>query len=168
MISIDSSTSVTGWAKFENGNFVESGVIDLNTYQHKKIYKNNLDKRVEDMGLKILELLSYHQPDIIIIEKLNVGRNMVSVRALSKIIGIVYCYSIMNKCFYYEIQATQWRSKLGMQSSKVKRDEYKKLSINYVKNNFGIDVISDDESDAICAGIGYIKLFTEDDSNVSS
>lgn len=109
--------------------------------------------------MAIIELLEEYKPDIIVIEKLNVGRNMVAVRCLSKVIGVVYYYSILNNCFYYEIQPSQWRSQLGMQSSKRKRDEYKQLSINYVKENFNKDV-SDDESDSICAGIGYIKMFS--------
>lgn len=159
MISLDTSSSKTGWAKYLDGIYIESGVINLDTYQHKKKYKDNSDKRIEDMSLEVYKLLAEYQPDIIVIEKLNVGRNMVSTRALSKIIGVVYCYAILNKCFYYEIQATQWRSQLGIQSSKRKREEYKKLSIEYVKNNFGIDV-GDDETDAICAGIGYIKMFS--------
>lgn len=111
------------------------------------------------MCLKIIHLLRKYKPDIIVIEKLNVGRNMVAVRALSKIIGVVYCYSILNNCFYFEIQPSQWRSQLGMQSSKRKREEYKQLSIEYVKKNFGKNV-TDDESDSICAGIGYIKMFS--------
>ena len=111
------------------------------------------------MCLSVINLLKEEKPDIVVIEKLNVGRNMVAVRALSKVIGVIYCYSILNNCFYFEIQPSQWRSKLGMQSSKRSRDEYKQLSIDYVKKHFNIDV-SDDESDSICAGIGYIKMFS--------
>lgn len=123
------------------------------------MYKDNSDKRIEDMCLLILHLLEKYKPDIIVIEKLNVSRNMVATRCLSKIIGVVYSYSILNRdVFYYEIQASQWRKQIGIQSSKRKRDEYKQLSIEYVKNNFNKEV-TDDESDAICAGIGYIKMF---------
>lgn len=123
------------------------------------MYKDNSDKRIEDMCLLILHLLEKYKPDIIVIEKLNVSRNMVATRCLIKIIGVVYSYSILNRdVFYYEIQASQWRKQIGIQSSKRKRDEYKKLSIEYVKNNFNKEV-TDDESDAICAGIGYIKMF---------
>ncbi len=111
------------------------------------------------MCLSIINLLKKYQPDIIVIEKLNVGRNMVAVRALSKVIGATYCYSILNDCFYFEIQPSQWRSQLGMQSSKRKRDEYKELSIKYVKDILNKDV-SDDEADSICAGFGYIKMFS--------
>lgn len=159
LISLDTSSSKTGWALFENGKYIKSDVINFDTNECKKKYKGNSDKRIEDMCLAIIELLKEYKPDIIVIEKLNVGRNMVAVRALSKVIGVVYCYSILNKCFYYEIQPSQWRSQLGMQSSKRKRDEYKQLSIDYVKEHFYKDV-SDDESDSICAGIGYIKMFS--------
>lgn len=123
------------------------------------MYKDNSDKRIEDMCLLILHLLEKYKPDIIVIEKLNVSRNMVATRCLSKIIGVVYSYSIMHKdVFYYEIQASKWRKQIGIQSSKRKREEYKQLSIKYVKDNFNKEV-TDDESDAICAGIGYIKMF---------
>lgn len=159
LLSLDTSSTKTGWALFNNGNFEKSGVINLDTNECKKKYKNNSEQRIEDMCLNIINLLKEQNPDIIVIEKLNVGRNMVAVRCLSKIIGVVYCYSILNKCFYYEIQPSQWRSQLGMQSSKRKREEYKQLSIDYVKKNFNKDV-SDDESDSICAGIGYIKMFS--------
>ena len=111
------------------------------------------------MCLAIINLLKEYRPDIIVIEKLNVGRNMVAVRHLAKVIGVVYCYSILNDCFYYEIQASQWRSQIGIQAKNRKRDEYKQLAIEYVKNTLGIDV-ADDEADSICAGIGYIKIFT--------
>lgn len=112
------------------------------------------------MCLSIIELLKKYNPNIIVIEKLNVGRNMVATRCLSKIIGAVYCYSILNKdVFYYEIQPSQWRSQIGIQSSKRKREEYKQLSIQFVKDNFNINV-TDDEADAICVGVGYIRMFT--------
>lgn len=158
LISIDSSSTKTGIAIFENATYIKSDVINLDTKQDKKKYRGNSDKRIEDMCLAIIEILEIENPDIIVIEKLNVGRNMVSVRALSKIIGVVYGYSILNSCSYFEIQATQWRSKLGIQSSKRKREEYKALAIQYVKENLGIDV-TDDEADSICIGIGYIKMF---------
>lgn len=159
LCSIDSSSTKTGWAIFVNGKFKESGVIDLDNKECKKKYKNNSDIRIKDMCLEIIDLLNKYNPNIIVIEKLNVMRNANAVRTLSKIIGIVYGYSIVNDCYYYEIQPSQWRSKIGIQSSGRKRDEYKKLSKDYVKNKFGKDV-SDDESDSICAGLGYIKMFS--------
>lgn len=159
LLSLDTSSSKTGWAYFENAKYKKSGVIDLDTKECKKIYKGNSEKRIEDMCLAVFDLLKEYKPDIIVVEKLNVGRNMVAVRHLSKVIGAVYCYSILNKCYYHEIQASQWRSQIGIQSKNRKRDEYKRLAVEYVKNALGIDV-TDDEADGVCAGIGYIKMFS--------
>lgn len=160
MISIDSSSSKTGWTYFEDAKYKKSGVIDFDTNECKKKYKGNSDKRIEDMCLAVFNLLKEYKPDIIVIEKLNVGRNMVAVRHLSKVIGVVYCYSILNDCYYHEIQASQWRSQIGIQGKNRKRDEYKQLAIEYVKNTLGVEV-TDDEADSICAGVGYIKMFTK-------
>ena len=111
------------------------------------------------MCLAVWNLLQKYKPDIIVIEKLNVSRNMNATRVLSKVIGTVYTYYILtDDCSYFEIQPTQWRSQLGMQSGKKKRDELKQLSIEYVKNTLGKDV-TDDESDSICHGLAYIKMF---------
>ena len=159
LLSLDTSSSKTGWSCFEDAEYKKSGVIDFGTNECKKRYKGNSDRRLEDMCLAIIELLKKYKTDIIVIEKLNVGRNMVAVRHLSKVIGVVYCYSILNGCYYYEIQASQWRSQIGIQGKNRKRDEYKQLAIEYVKDTLGIDV-TDDEADSICAGIGYIKMFT--------
>ena len=159
MLSLDTSSSKTGWAYFLSGKYKKSGVIDLDTKECKKKYKDNSEKRIEDMCLAIWNLLQKYEPDIIVIEKLNVSRNMSATRVLSKVIGVVYTYHILaDDCFYFEIQPTQWRSKLGMQSGRKKRDELKRLSIEYVKNTLGVDV-SDDEADSICAGVAYIKMF---------
>lgn len=156
-ISLDTSSSKSGWAYYENGKYINSGVIDLNTNECKKKYKGNSEQRVKDMCLGLLELLGKSQPDIIVVEKLNVSRNINATRILAKIIGCVYSYAITHNCFYYEIQATQWRSQLDMQSGRKRRDELKQLSIQYVKDNLG-KVVCDDEADAICAGLGYIKM----------
>lgn len=158
LISIDSSSTKTGWAIFDNCKLEQYGIINLDTKECKKKYKNNSDERIKDMCLSIIQLLEKCSPDIIVIEKLSVSRNMVSVRALCKILGAVYCYSILKDIFYCELQPTEWRSKLGIQSAK-KREELKRLSIEYVKNNYDIETV-DDISDAICIGDAYIKIFS--------
>lgn len=161
MISLDTSSTCSGWAYFEDGVYKTSNTIALNTKECKKKYKDNSEQRVKDMCLNLLELLNKFQPDIIVVEKLNVSRNMNATRILAKIIGIVYSHAIThNNCFYYEIQSTQWRSQLGMQFGKKRREELKQLSVKYVKDKLGKDVC-DDEADAICVGLGYIKMYRE-------
>ena len=158
LLSLDTSSSASGWAYFENGEYIQSGVINFNTSECKKKYKGRSDKRLDDMCISIINMLSEIKPDIVLVEKLNVGRNMASTRMLAKIMGVIYGYTLLNDCDYEEIQASEWRSKIGIQSAKLKREDYKRLSIQYVKDNIKKDV-SDDEADSICAGIGYIKMF---------
>ena len=162
LLSLDTSSSKTGWAYYLSGKYKKSGVIDLDTKECKKKYKSNSEKRIEDMCLAVWDLLQKHKPDIIVIEKLNVSRNMNATRVLLKVIGMVYAYYILaDDCSYFEIQPTQWRSQLGMQSGRKKRDELKQMSIEYVKNTLGKDV-TDDEADSICQGLAYIKMFTKE------
>ena len=165
LLSLDTSSSKTGWAIFKNGEYMDSGVIDLSKKELKKMYAGNSDKRIRDMCVLIYKILNKYNPDIVLVEKLNVSRNMNATRILSKIIGSIYFYVIhknvidKSNVFYYEMQASQWRKQIGIQKTGRKRDEYKMLSMQYVKDNFGISV-SDDQSDAICMGIGYIKEFS--------
>lgn len=155
LISLDTSSTKSGWAYFENAKYKESGVIDLSKY------KGGSEDRLKEMCLNLLTILEKYKPDMIVIEKLNVSRNMNAVRVLSKVIGAVYTYYIQNdSCSYFEVQPTQWRSRLGMQDGRKKREELKKMSVEYVRDNLDIEV-SDDEADAICAGFGYIKLISE-------
>ena len=64
LISLDSSSTKTGWAIFENGILNDYGVIDLH---------NNRDSesRLYDMVQKLWDILEHHKPDIIVVEKLN-------------------------------------------------------------------------------------------------
>jgi len=50
----------------------------------------------------------------------------------------------------------------GMDQGKKKREELKQMSIDYVKNHFNVDV-NDDVADAICIGVAYDSMFSDDD-----
>lgn len=153
-LSLDTSSTRTGWAFFVNKIYNQSGIVDLTTKENKKL---SSDDRIEKMCLNIFDLIKKFHPDIIVIEKLTVSRNMNTVRVLSKIIGTVYAYALQNKIRYVELEASQWRSYLHMQKRGRKRDEYKKLSIQHAKIVANKD-ITDDEADAICIGQGFLKM----------
>lgn len=108
------------------------------------------------MCKKIASFLSEENPDIVVIERMSVGRNVKTARILAEIIGVVFGWCLAHKNVYYEeMTPSQWRSILGLQK-KEKRNELKQLSIDFV-NNIGIKVKTDDEADAICIGMAYIK-----------
>lgn len=154
LMSIDSSTSKTGWAVFVNGRYSTSGVID------ESRSKEPADVRFVTISRTILRQITENQPDIIVIESVRVSRNMLAVRKLCELVGIVRGWAYINDKFIYEIAPSEWRSQLNMQKKGLKRDDYKLLSLEYVKDKYNKTNISDDESDAICIADAYCKMFS--------
>lgn len=110
---------------------------------------------MDDMCKRIVKLLTSENPDIVIVERMSVGRNVATARMLAEIIGVVYGWCLSHEGIYYEeLTPSQWRGYLGIQG-KGKREELKQVSIGYV-NDHDITVKSDNEADAICIGFAYI------------
>ena len=149
MVSLDTSSSETGYAVFEDAEYKLSGILVPNkglTGQPK----------MDDMCKQIVGLLKKESPDIVIIERMSVGRNVRTARILSEIIGVVYSWCLANPEVYYEeMTPSQWRGYLGLQG-KGKRDELKQASIDFA-NAAGIRIESDNEADAVCIGLAYIE-----------
>ena len=152
LLSLDTSTTSTGWAIFKDGEYQESGVID----DFKKV-KNGYE-RLKLMTKELLDSIGQLKPDIIVIEKDVVFGNMKVIDMLMKIIGAVYGFCLFNGITYYEFAPSEWRKYVKLQAFGRKRDEFKKASIKYIKDNLNMEV-NDDEADAICIGLAYCKKF---------
>ena len=152
LLSLDTSTTSTGWAIFKDGEYQESGVID----DFKKV--KNGHERLKLMTKELLDNIGQLKPDIIVIEKDVVFGNMKVIDMLMKIIGAVYGFCLFNGITYYEFAPSEWRKYVKLQAFGRKRDEFKKASIKYIKDNLNMDV-NDDEADAICIGLAYCKKF---------
>lgn len=152
LLSLDTSTTSTGWAIFKDGEYQESGVID----DFKKV-KNGYE-RLKLMTKELLDSIGQLKPDIIVIEKDVVFGNMKVIDMLMKIIGAVYGFCLFNGITYYEFAPSEWRKYVKLQAFGRKRDEFKKASIKYIKDNLNMNV-NDDEADAICIGLAYCKKF---------
>ena len=151
LLSLDTSSHSTGYAVFHNGVFYKSGIIDKS--------KSKKDDNLNDMIKSISELMSAHRPQIVVAEEVDVFRNHQTTRKLCELIGAVRGICLDRDIFFMEMTPNEWRSKLDMLQKKLKRDDYKAIAKAYVKDNFGLDVDRDDESDAICLGVAYCKLF---------
>ncbi len=150
MISLDTSSTCTGYAVFENGQYARSGIIipDSNPPNGDRCFS---------IGKKLLKFCDLEKPDIIAIEQLVSMRNANTTRILAKLIGVVYSWHLRHpKSLYVEIPPSRWRGELGIQK-RAKRDELKSLSKKYVLDSEHVSV-SDDEADAICIGLSYIKM----------
>lgn len=153
-LSLDTSTSCTGYAIYDGTTLLSFGSFDL------KHIKKSEDRFIE-MIKKIYKLIDDVRPELICIEMTVVTRNAQAQRYLTKILGCVHGKCIINNIDYYEFRPTEWRKLVKHDDEKLprKRDELKQWSIDYVKNEYGKIVDTDDESDAILIGRAYINLF---------
>ena len=151
LLSLDTSSSSTGWALFNNGKLVDYGLI---TPSNK-----NAHERLKDMVLGIYETVDQFSPAIIVIETPVVVRNPQVQRLLTMIFGAVYGICIKNNIEFQELRPTEWRKLIDQDKKPKKRDELKEWSKNKVTELFSIKDVSDDVSDAILIGQAYINMF---------
>lgn len=152
MVSLDTSSTETGYAYFENGILIKSGTINL---KKEKV----VEIRLEDMCLSIIEILSKYKPETVVIEMTVVERGASTQRLLSEIVGVVRGWSLCNYAEFVSMRPTNWR-KLVCDEDEIapkKRNDCKPWSINKVAQIYSIRV-NDNESDAILIGLARINM----------
>lgn len=159
ILSLDQSTTRSGYAIFVDGKYDHSGLID----KHKN---KDTNSRFKEMYEGIHEVIEKEKPNVVIIEDTQMqGGNAAIFKTLCQlqgaIIGICYAMGIR----FYVIAPTQWRAALHFkQGPKVKREELKAQSIAFAKKEFGIDKYEDEmEACAICAAFHRIESDIEID-----
>ncbi|MBR1852572.1 MAG: crossover junction endodeoxyribonuclease RuvC [Lachnospiraceae bacterium] len=155
MLALDTSTTKTGYAVYENGVLTQHGVVESG----KKL---GADERTLDMMRRIRNLYLETTPDIIVVEMVAMGQNHTTTRKLCEIVGAVCYQSVLDDLEYYEIRPAEWRKMVCGEGEKVcgNRETLKKWDIEKVRALYGLDV-GDDEADAILIGLAYIKTFQD-------
>ena len=153
MLSIDSSTTKTGIAIYDNGVLTDHLLIDISD---DKV----MDSRFKKMSLQVLEKLNRYKPDILYIEETVVNRNVQCQRFLSRLQGVIYGWCVMNDCEFQTLRPSQWRSLVKMDTGKKKREQLKQIAIQLVKEKYDIEV-TDDVAEAILIGQAAINRFKE-------
>lgn len=161
LLSLDTSSTSTGWAVFINGEYVRSGCIDL-----KQI--KDINVRLPEMIRRIYSLIDDEFPDIIVTEEMVVPRNAQAARILTMILGAVYGYCISyrmeyevdGKMLYSSLRPTEWRKLIDSGKKPRDREGLKNWSKQKVAE-LGIVVDEkmmrnpDDVTDAILIGKAY-------------
>lgn len=151
LFSADQATITSGYSIFDDGKYIESGVI-------KKSKDIPIADRVPAMALAICKKIKEVQPDIVIIEDIQNQSSVKTVIDLARLQGgiIMYCAS---KGIPVEIyHPSQWRKTLGFtQGTKTKRDALKEQAEEYVKE-LGFKIESQDECEAICINLAAQKM----------
>ena len=151
LLALDTSTSSTGWAYFENGKYVVSDVISIKN-------QKDTDLRMEQMISEIYRLIQCYSPTVVVTEMTVVVRNPAVQRMLTMILGAVYGNCVVNDIDYYSLRPTEWRKLIDPGKKPKKRDELKEWSKQKVFELYGIDNVTDDVSDAILIGQAYVNM----------
>ena len=149
ILSLDTSTTSTGYAVYIDGKYQLSSCIDLKKYKKDKL---------SQMILLLFDLIEKTKPDIIVAEEMVVPRNPQTARLLTLLLGAIYGKCLQLNIEWRAIRPTQWRKWARDEDEKLpkKREELKEWSKNKVMSLFNMKV-NDDVSDAILIGYGFIK-----------
>ena len=156
MVSFDTSSTVTGWAYFENGVLVDSGVLD-----HSK--EKDSSVRIEDMCLEIVDVLGRYRPEIVTCEEQAFAKSVSVAVINAKILGVIQGWCLTTGyAEFVTIRPSVWR-KLVAEGQPVPKDrkEVKPWDVKRAMEITGLDITDDNEADAILIGIARIEQFKE-------
>jgi len=149
LLSLDLSTKSSGWAIFEDGFLKDSGCIASSS--------TDLLKRINIMIDGIKTIVEKYNPNKVIAEEVrpeNGMQNLKTHRALMWLQGgiALMLYDYNKKLEMELIYPSSWRAAIGIKTGRgIKRTTLKEKDIQFVKENYNLDV-NDDEADAICIG----------------
>lgn len=152
ILSFDQSTNLTGYCLTDNGTYIISGVID----KHKN---KDTSARVIEMARAICTKIKEYQPDYVVLEDVQQQASPKTVIYLARLQGGVMLYCASKNIKFDILGPSHWRSKLQFRlGAKVKREELKQQSLDYVKEHYGFEDKSDDECDAICLNVAMQEI----------
>lgn len=156
ILSFDQATVISGWAVFQDGNYVDSGIIT-------RPKAEKIDIRTKNMGLELCKKIEEVKPDFLVIEEVQDQHNISTVIKLARLQGILLGFAAAHNIQTEILTPSSWRGVLAYrQGPGVKREELKQQSIDYVKKNFGFD-FSEDRCEAVCIGAAACKKFEKSD-----
>ena len=150
-MSLDTSTTSSGWSIYTNGKLKDYGVVDLSKV------KGTAKNKIPIMISEIEKIIEKYKPSIVVVELTVVSRNAQAQRNLTMLLGMIWHICINKDIEFVDLRPTEWRSYVSADKKGRTRNELKDWSIKKVEDLFGIKEISDDVSDAILIGYGYIE-----------
>lgn len=149
LIALDESTTCTGYAVFDDGELIEHGIF---SFKSKDVLE-----RVSLIMEEIGELIKIYKPDNMVIEDVQITMNAATAKSLLGLQFMIEVYAHRNNISCETYRTTKWRKILGLSNSRaLDRKAKKQETIAYVKDKYGIEILKDDESDAIAIGTAYL------------
>ncbi|MBR6162998.1 hypothetical protein IKQ26_03780 [bacterium] len=146
MVSLDTSTTKTGYAVFLNGKVARAGIL-----------KRGDEADYKTMLTSLWKFLESEKPQIIVTELTVVPRNAKTQRRLTEVLAVAALWCSLNDAYYEELTPTKWRKLVGDRTGDKApkgRAAVKKWSVDTVKNVYD-KTVTDDMADAILLGCAY-------------
>lgn len=149
LIALDESTTCTGYAVFDDSELIEHGTF---SFKSKDVLE-----RVSLIMEEIENLIDTYKPDNMIIEDVQITMNAATAKSLLGLQFMIEVYAHRTNISCETYRTTRWRKILGLSNSRaLDRKAKKQETIDYVKDKYGIEILKDDESDAIAIGTAYL------------
>lgn len=159
ILSLDLSTSRTGYAFFNDEDLVEYGAISPERYTgcHLDRYPKKTIMNCRSIAVSLRKLCFKHDPDIILIEEVNPNKRsgVKSIKSLAMLHGIIMAIFKMKWLNSTQIMtSSEWRSIIGLK----KGVDWKSSCLEYVNMAYslGLNYDENDEADAIAMAHAYI------------
>ena len=153
ILAIVASTKRTGLATSIDGQ-IKYSVIESNA--------TDVEKRIGIMRDGIIDFIKENNIKEIVLEEVRTdGMNSHTGKILTWLQGciVVAAYEYDKTIKFNYIGPSSWRSALGLQGYRTKREQQKQIDINFVNKTYGLNLTpaQDDEADAICILTAFCK-----------
>lgn len=164
LLSLDLSTSCSGWSVFQDGKLVEHGSVKEGKYKGKSLqrYPQRTGRVSKMMCEELLQIIIKVNPDKIVIEEAaaNGIAGVKSIKSLCMAHGQLLLLILQAELPVYDsitfLSPREWRGAVGLK----KNGDFKASSVQSANKLFGLnlDLTQHDISDSILLGQGYLKL----------
>lgn len=141
VLALDDSTTVTGWAVFDNEELVGYSKIEMT--------QSSATERIAALRQWLLSMLVKWKPDTVAIEDIQKQENVQIFKVLAQLQGVMINTLFENKYSYDIVHVATWRSYCEIKGRT--RAELKKNAQEKIKEWYDVSV-TQDEADAICIG----------------
>ena len=153
MLALDISSTNTGWAIFDNGNYTESGAIAT-----PKDVKSKMDYMMD----ALIGFIRSRKPDIVVVEEpVYAHGDPRAFQTLAMICGVVLYWSHIVEADFSSMRPSEWRKLVTDKDEHRprKRVELKAWDLAKAKELFAKDFETDDEADAVLIGQAYLNYW---------
>lgn len=152
-LSLDVSTTATGWAVFHGSDLVQSGVLK---HKSKSFFERGRFMASELRAIQSRALQKYNEPfESIAVEKNSVmGPNQQSMISIGIVTGIILGRLIADNVYF--VNVSTWRKYWKFSYKDRSKKSMKKQSIETVEREFN-KAVKDDEADAILIGSYFVN-----------